>query len=176
MRQASLSKIPTLCIGHFVLAGSLDIDQFKGQLGNYDSLALQLGVRVEDLRKKVETARAVYSIVDHVRTLVFAISDGALPSNVGGGYNLRVILRRALDFVDRMDAKIKLTDVAMWHIDHLQSLFPELAEHRQDITTVLDVEEKKYQSSRERSQKILESLSKKKAPYDSREARAALRQ
>ncbi len=112
---------------YFVLAGSLDIDQFKGKLGNYDSLALQLGVRIEDFRKKVETARAVYSIVDHVRTLVFAISDGALPSNVGGGYNLRVILRRALDFVDRMDAKIKLTDVAMWHIDHLQGLFPELS-------------------------------------------------
>ena len=42
----------------------------------------------------------IYSIAEHARSLLFAISDGMLPSNVGGGYNLRVILRRALSFIE----------------------------------------------------------------------------
>jgi len=51
-----------------------------------------------DYEKKIRPMQAVYATVDHARTLLFAITDGSLPSNVGGGYNLRVILRRALSF------------------------------------------------------------------------------
>jgi alanyl-tRNA synthetase len=49
-----------------------------------------------ELKEEIEPASALYSIAEHTRTLLMAISDGALPSNVGGGHNLRVILRRAL--------------------------------------------------------------------------------
>ena len=36
----------------------------------------------------------VYIVLDHTRTVLITISDGSLPSNVGGGGNVRNILRR----------------------------------------------------------------------------------
>ena len=38
----------------------------------------------------------MYIVLDHTRTILITISDGSLPSNVGGGGNVRNILRRVL--------------------------------------------------------------------------------
>jgi len=38
--------------------------------------------------------RDIYIILDHTRTVFMIIYDGSLPSNVGGGSNVRNILRR----------------------------------------------------------------------------------
>ena len=149
---------------YYQLAGSLDIEQFRGQVENFSQLARRLGGSADELERGVRLAQAVYSILDHTRTLVFAISDGAIPSNVGGGYNLRVILRRALDYISKLGASVSLTDVALWHIDDLKQLFPELDEHRSDVSTILEVEARKYAASKDRSYKIVESLAKKKSP------------
>ncbi|MCA9294801.1 MAG: alanine--tRNA ligase, partial [Phycisphaerales bacterium] len=82
-------------------------------------------------------------IADHVRTLSFAIADGAVPSNDGRGYVLRRILRRAVRYgrqtlgVDRafMGALVPTLVQQMGHA------YPELKKHEKQIVDVLTDEE-----------------------------------
>ena len=125
-------------------------------------IARQMGMDHDILAKMVAPYEAVYTIADHVRTLAFAISDGALPSNVGGGYNLRVILRRALSIIERMGWNIKLEDIADMHINYLRQIYPELEEHREDARVILQLESTRYVGSRERMNATAGSLKTKK--------------
>ena len=43
----------------------------------------------------------MYIILDHTRTALMTISDGSLPSNVGGGGNVRNILRRVFTIMEK---------------------------------------------------------------------------
>lgn len=126
-------------------------------------LAREMKLSYDQLAKMVAPHEAVYTVADHVRTLLFAISDGALPSNVGGGYNLRVILRRALSILERLNWNVKLEDVADMQIDYLRQMYPELDERRQDVRTILGLESGRYSGSRERMSSIVTSLKSKKS-------------
>ncbi|HJU95733.1 MAG TPA: alanine--tRNA ligase [Nitrososphaera sp.] len=129
-------------------------------------IAKEMKISEEQLSTFVAPYEAIYTISDHIRTLVFAISDGALPSNVGGGYNLRVILRRALSILERLGWRdiIKVEDIAELHIDYLRQMYPELEDHRNDVRKILQLEASRYSSSRERMNSVAMSLkSSKKA-------------
>jgi len=146
------------------LAGVLNFDEVTNINAVRAGVAKRLGLSVDELCGKVEKVEALYSIADHARALVFAISDAGLPSNVGGGYNLRVIARRALSFIDRFHWDVRLQDVALWHINYLKKMFPELAEHEDEVVTILEVEERRYRQARERARRIVENLRKTRKP------------
>ncbi|MEX0764080.1 MAG: alanine--tRNA ligase [Nitrosopumilaceae archaeon] len=108
--------------------------------------------------KIIAPLEGIYLIADHLRTLVFAISDGALPSNVGGGYNLRMILRRAVATMDRFGWSLDLKELADMHIDYLKSTYPELEENRDDVKTIIGVERERYGESKIRMKSIADTI------------------
>ena len=128
------------------ISGVLNLDEAADIDVVRTTVAKQLGITKNDLITKITPMESMFALIDHVKTLIFAISDGALPSNVGGGYNLRVLLRRALSKIDSQNWNITLGEVADWHISYLSTIYPELQSHRDEIITILEVEEKRYRN------------------------------
>jgi len=143
------------------LAGSLNLDEVKSINAMRKQIANQLGVNVELLNKKIKPLEAMYAISDHTMGLTFAITDGLLPSNVGGGYNLRVILRRALGFIDDFRWNVDLMDICNLHARHLRLICPELSEHLDEIQKILDIEKKRFHNTKLRTERIVKTLVEK---------------
>jgi alanyl-tRNA synthetase len=84
-------------------------------------------------------------IADHIRSLVFAVTDGAFPSNEGRGYVLRRLLRRAYRFGREIGFKepflYKLTPVV---IEQMGGAFPEIGQRRSYIEEVIKSEEERF--------------------------------
>ncbi|NLH42493.1 MAG: alanine--tRNA ligase [Planctomycetes bacterium] len=89
-----------------------------------------------------KTDNAFRVIADHSRTLVFAITDGATPSNEGRGYVIRRILRRAARYGRELDLRepflYKLVPVV---VECLGEAFPEIRERAEYVATVIQAEE-----------------------------------
>ncbi len=120
------------------------------------------GLTGDQISKIINPLEGIYLIADHLRTLIFAISDGALPSNVGGGYNLRIVLRRIIGTIERLRLKLDMNEMIDWHIDYLKKTYPELEEKRRDVKTIVEVEARRYQESKIRMQKIANNLKSKR--------------
>jgi len=118
------------------------------------------GLSDEQINRIITPLEGVYLIIDHIRTLIFAISDGALPSNVGGGYNLRIMLRRIVSTMNRLKLKFDLDEIIDIQIDYLKNTYPELENTREDVKEIISIETGRYDSSKQRMQKIVSKLDK----------------
>ncbi|MGM5480638.1 MAG: alanine--tRNA ligase [Nanobdellota archaeon] len=136
----------------------LNLDEIDDISTAWQDVAEKMGVEVSELRKKLEPMTAIYAIAEHTRSLLFALADGALPSNRAGGYNLRIIARRAFNFIAKNNWDIDLKDVATWHAKELRELFPELEEQLPDVHAILDSEWKKYVESKKRNKRLISQV------------------
>ena len=98
-------------------------------------------------------------IADHIRTVAFAIADGALPSNEGRGYILRRLLRRAVRFAKTLGLNnsfmYKLVDiVAEIMIDY----YPNVKESVNFVKDVILKEEDRFHETLNDGEAILNNI------------------
>ena len=141
-----------------------EIDHFD-DLNEVRRLAVKnVKITDEQLNKMITPLEGIYLIADHLRTLIFAITDGALPSNVGGGYNLRMMLRRINGTINRLNLKLDIDDLIDTHIDYLKDTYPELDGKREDVKTILKLESVRYEDSKVHMKKKAEKIREKGVP------------
>ncbi len=92
-----------------------------------------------------ETDVSIRVVTDHIRSTVFLVSDGVIPSNEGRGYVLRRLLRRAARHGKLLGIdKMFLTELADVVISQSKDAYPELAEKQDYIKKIISTEEEKF--------------------------------
>jgi len=178
-----ISKFPNF-------AASLNLEDTKDIDAEFKKVAKKINMPFDKFKIELEKMRAFYSILDHTRTLLFALADGALPSNTGGGYNLRFILRRALRLAEKQGWQIDFKDMVRDHARALsgarprqvsdvrgnelaevglQPMYPELMDMLPNVEKILEIEIKKYEETKQKVQVIVDGLFVKKKKIDTNE-------
>jgi len=101
-------------------------------------------------------------IADHIRTVAFAIGDGALPSNEGRGYVIRRLLRRAV----RYAKNININRPFMFELvpvvgEVMADFYPEVKNKTDFIQKVMKSEEERFHETLHEGLAILEDVIKK---------------
>ncbi len=124
------------------------IEWIQNHIQLHRAETIQYGIEHNEDSPELIAARV---LADHIRTLSFAIADGALPGNDGRGYVLRRILRRAA----RYGRKLGFNQPFLFELAHvvreqMGDVFPELHEHIKLIRQVIKSEEEAFNKTLDR--------------------------
>ncbi|MEN8701107.1 alanine--tRNA ligase [Bacillus infantis] len=112
--------------------------------------------------ESAEQDTAFKVIADHIRTVAFAVGDGALPSNEGRGYVLRRLLRRAVRYAKQININrpfmFELVDVVG---EIMEDFYPQVNEKAEFIKKVIKNEEERFHETLNDGLSILSSVIKK---------------
>lgn len=98
-------------------------------------------------------------IADHIRTVTFAVADGAVLSNEGRGYVLRRLLRRAVKYGRKLGIHRPFMDVLVDDVVAIMNgFYPYLQSKAEIVKTVVAAEEAKFLETLAQGEKRFESI------------------
>ncbi len=116
-----------------------------------------------------ESTREMRIIADHIRAATFILGDerGIKPSNVGQGYVLRRLIRRAIRYGKMIGIEENFCAKISSVIAPIYPDYPELTKNKNFILTQLDEEENKFRKTLEEGLKLSKKLFDKKTSLPS---------
>lgn len=94
------------------------------------------------------TDRAIRVIADHIRSAVFAIADGVMPSNIGRGYVLRRLIRNSVVKARQMGlSKPFMAGIVPVVVEIMGQVYTEIADRQGYIEKVIASEEEKFRAT-----------------------------
>ncbi len=144
----------------------LNIDEVDNIDQAWELISKEINCDVKTVKNAIAPVKDLYIVLDHTRTIFMIIYDGSLPSNVGGGSNVRNILRRVFAILNKNGWLEKLgvegiVELFDYHTKDLQDIFGEFKKHP-NIIEIIALEFEKWKSTDKEQKEKLDKLMKKK--------------
>ena len=135
----------------------------------YDTVFPEMISWIKKNSKNLSDSTSIYSLADHTKCLSFMIGDGIVPSNVKAGYLARLIIRRSLRFIEKLELKASLKDLVLMQLDFLKKDFPSLKKREKQIAEIIDIETQRYSETLSKGRGLIERILKEKKTIDEKE-------
>jgi len=135
----------------------------------YDTIFPEMINKIQKHTKQTQDMYLVYSLADHTKCLAFMLGDGIVPSNVKAGYLARLIIRRALRFIENLKLSLTLQDLVDFQLENLKQEFPTLIERKKQIDTIIHLETKRYSQTLTRGENLIKRIIEDKGKINEKE-------
>lgn len=156
VEKNSINIEPELYLKYAKIAGKLNVDEVS-----YEEYRKLLSEFNDHDMLELDRLKAIFAILDHSSTLLFTIRDGMLPSNSGGGYNLRIIARRMFEFIDRYNIDVDFHKLLELHIENWKGLFDDYKEGIESTANIIEKEKRRYKENLKKVEKVIEKYRSK---------------
>jgi len=119
------------------------------------AVSSKLGLSPEALEDRIGPLERIFRVADHTKSLIFVLSEGVVPSNVGVGYLARLLFRRSARTMRALGLLDLLPEIVSMQVDYWSTQFPHLGEQKSEILKVAAVELQKYTRNYERSVELI---------------------
>jgi len=135
----------------------------------YDTVFPEMLEWLKNHTENISDTQSIYSIADHTKCLAFMLGDGIVPSNVKAGYLARLIIRRSLRFMEKLQLNVYLKELVRMQLDFLEKEFPSLKKRKEQIDEILDIETKRYKETLSKGEGLVKRILNEKENIDTKE-------
>jgi alanyl-tRNA synthetase len=144
----------------------LNIDEVDNIDETWEKISKEINVDVKTVKQAIAPVKDLYIVLDHTRTVFMVIYDGSLPSNVGGGANIRNILRRVFAILYKNNWFETLgiegiVELIHAHVKDLEGIYGKF-NIGDNIKDILELEYFKWKATDNKQKEQLEKHLKKK--------------
>ncbi len=151
-----------LLVNYSKIAGLIDINEVSDVKSARSGIASQLGMTLNELNTELQEIEGLYALGDHSRTVAFTMADGAIPSNVGGGYNLRNMIRRMFTINEMYDFELDLVEIISRSALYVSKSYPRVKNVIDLAPTIMDVEKVRHDKTIKAGRKHVNQMVKSK--------------
>ena len=149
------------------LSCRLNIDEVEDIDKTWNEIAALIELPVETVKNAIAPIKDMYIVLDHTRSILMIIEDGSLPSNVGGGSNVRNILRRVFALLKKNGwwDKLGMTgliDLFQMHKKDLEGIYGAFKEYKSFRAIIEGEYERWTQTETDQKDKLSKLLTKNK--------------
>ena len=144
-----------------------DVDENHNIEETWEAIRKDMDFKTDEefhqFRERLQQFSDLVIVCDHTRTVLYAIEDGALPSNIGGAANIRNVLRRAFNILktrgwfEKLGGIDGVLDIFRMHMKGLEGFFGPFKNVR-CLEDCIKLEWKRWEQSKENNRKLLKSF------------------
>lgn len=144
-------------------SSQLNVDESENIDKTWEHIGSLVGMDSKEVKSAILPLKDMYIVLDHTRTVMMTIIDGSLPSNVGGGGNVRNVLRRAFAILhkngwwDKIGGMPGFLDIFEYHKQDLEGILGPFS-HYASFNEIIEVEYDRWINTDDVMKKNLQKL------------------
>ena len=133
----------------------------------YETAFPKMLLFIKESLQDTSDTESIYALADHTKCLSFMLGDGIVPSNVKAGYLARLIIRRSLRLIEKLQLHYTLQQLVEEQLRFLEKEFPSLMKRKDQINEILDIETRRFSETLSKGEGLIKRILKEKQTIDS---------